>query len=182
MGAGEVRAKMAGDHKSRRVIGRRAADRLRGLRLPAGRIGIEGRRGNETQESEELRRRAERGRGRQLDHELIRSRLLRIRADLIRELESCSCDLLGESSLITWEDSFDAEPGRWMTARVGEHISAHLRRVESAIGRLDNGQYGLCLDCRRGIAKSRLAADPAAVRCLRCQLYIESQRRGRLRN
>ena len=48
-------------------------------------------------------------------------------------------------------------------------------RAESAVGidaalrRLDAGQFGYCIDCRKEISERRLRAIPFAVRCQRCQ-------------
>jgi len=43
------------------------------------------------------------------------------------------------------------------------------RRIQSAIERLDNGSFGLCLKCEDNIAPKRLNALPWAELCIRCQ-------------
>lgn len=42
------------------------------------------------------------------------------------------------------------------------------RRIEAALRRLDEGEYGLCTDCGEVIGADRLAADPALARCAEC--------------
>ncbi len=48
--------------------------------------------------------------------------------------------------------------------------------IESALARIDAGDYGLCLDCEEPIDLRRLQAHPAALRCARCQQLFEVRR------
>ena len=48
------------------------------------------------------------------------------------------------------------------------------RRVRAAIDRLDEGTYGICLDCDEEIAPNRLKAIPWAELCIRCQEASDS--------
>lgn len=43
-----------------------------------------------------------------------------------------------------------------------------LRDVDSALGRMDDGSYGLCEVCHESIEKERLIADPLTRNCLEC--------------
>ena len=43
------------------------------------------------------------------------------------------------------------------------------RQLRSAIQRVDNGSYGVCLQCEEEIAPNRLKAIPWAEFCIRCQ-------------
>lgn len=47
--------------------------------------------------------------------------------------------------------------------------SAFLRETRSALRRIDEGVFGLCLDCEEEISPKRLAAVPWASRCIACQ-------------
>jgi RNA polymerase-binding transcription factor DksA len=56
-----------------------------------------------------------------------------------------------------------------------QHIAAligqargQLAEIEAALGRLDDGSYGVCERCGLAIAAERLAARPAAATCVRC--------------
>lgn len=51
-----------------------------------------------------------------------------------------------------------------------------LALVDEALARIDDGTYGICLDCRRPIDAERLEALRWAARCIDCQ-----RRTGRLR-
>lgn len=51
-----------------------------------------------------------------------------------------------------------------------------LARVLAALGRLDHGVYGDCMDCGEPIALPRLLVQPAAERCAACQVAFEHAR------
>ncbi len=52
-----------------------------------------------------------------------------------------------------------------------------LARVRSALQRIDQGTYGICVDCGADVPAGRLAAKPEAARCVSCQ--AASDRRDR---
>lgn len=43
-----------------------------------------------------------------------------------------------------------------------------IKRIEAALVRLDNGEYGFCVRCGEAIADKRLGVDPAAPLCATC--------------
>lgn len=45
---------------------------------------------------------------------------------------------------------------------------AEAQRIETAIRRIDEGEYGYCTGCGDEIAAKRLAIDPTVARCIRC--------------
>ncbi|HEY7787496.1 MAG TPA: TraR/DksA C4-type zinc finger protein [Casimicrobiaceae bacterium] len=56
---------------------------------------------------------------------------------------------------------------------------AELASVEEALVRLADGSYGECADCASPISFARLAAYPAARRCVACQEVAEKRERSR---
>ena len=48
-----------------------------------------------------------------------------------------------------------------------------LDRIETALNRIENGQYGRCIDCDRWIRPGRLKAMPYSVRCIHCKEALE---------
>lgn len=56
---------------------------------------------------------------------------------------------------------------------------AELANVEAALARLGDGSYGECVDCGNAIPFPRLAAYPAARRCVACQEAAEKRERIR---
>lgn len=49
--------------------------------------------------------------------------------------------------------------------------------VLDALRRLDDGSYGLCVDCGRPVPDGRLEAKPEAARCVTCQAKRDRMRR-----
>jgi len=54
-----------------------------------------------------------------------------------------------------------------------------LANVEQALARIADRSYGECADCANPIPFARLAAYPAARRCVACQELVEKRERGR---
>jgi len=48
-----------------------------------------------------------------------------------------------------------------------------LRGLDAAHERIENGGYGVCVECGRDIGFERLRATPAAIRCIDCQTRHE---------
>lgn len=54
-----------------------------------------------------------------------------------------------------------------------------LQRVVAALGRLDEGNYGRCVECEGEIPEARLKAMPFAIRCRECESAKEEAARVR---
>lgn len=50
------------------------------------------------------------------------------------------------------------------------------RRIGAALKMIEEGTYGICLDCGEPIAEKRLKSFPNATRCLVCQELYEENR------
>jgi DnaK suppressor protein len=50
-----------------------------------------------------------------------------------------------------------------------EAVSAKRRAARAALRRINEGTYGVCIECEETISSARLAALPAAALCIRCQ-------------
>lgn len=48
-----------------------------------------------------------------------------------------------------------------------------LRRIRSALARIADGSYGVCLQCAEDISPKRMAAVPWADYCIKCQEQID---------
>jgi DnaK suppressor protein len=74
-------------------------------------------------------------------------------------------------------DAFDASllaTERESSARTLEQDFRLLREVETALDRLREGTFGICVGCQEEIAPKRLRAIPWATRCVSCQESVES--------
>ena len=60
-----------------------------------------------------------------------------------------------------------------------DRVSNLLRTVGAALARIDDGSYGICLNCEEPISPRRLQAVPWTAYCVRCQEMVD---RGELKN
>jgi DnaK suppressor protein len=58
-------------------------------------------------------------------------------------------------------------------------LEEELRQVQIARDRLEEGKYGICVDCGEEIPAERLEAVPEAVRCMKDQRRYEAELRAR---
>ncbi|MDO9218237.1 MAG: TraR/DksA family transcriptional regulator [Lacisediminimonas sp.] len=72
------------------------------------------------------------------------------------------------------EDSTAQErSARELEFALDAHDSEELDRLDAALRRIEDGSYGLCVDCGVGIPPARLEAAPDALRCIACQEKLE---------
>jgi len=102
-------------------------------------------------------------RGRELRQE-IRELLLQSDEEHHRDLAGMVSDV-GDESVANMLADLDA-------AFIDRHVR-ELREVENARQRLAAGTYGMCVQCSQGIDYERLAAYPAATRCIACEAQHE---------
>jgi len=62
----------------------------------------------------------------------------------------------------------DALQGQAMAQASERQRRANIQRIDAALNRLDNGEYGFCVECGEDIGEKRLAVDPAAAFCITC--------------
>lgn len=51
--------------------------------------------------------------------------------------------------------------------------SAEIAAIDAALQRIEDGSYGICIDCGKDIAPARLQAAPESERCIDCQSQLE---------
>lgn len=59
---------------------------------------------------------------------------------------------------------------------INRHDTIRLKQIESALQRIGNGNYGICLSCGKRIPQDRLRAIPYALFCIECKNAKESPR------
>lgn len=62
----------------------------------------------------------------------------------------------------------DALQMQAMSQAVAQRREARLGRLRAALARIDDGEFGYCLECGEEIAAGRLDADPTFTHCVRC--------------
>jgi DnaK suppressor protein len=81
-----------------------------------------------------------------------------------------SADQMDEIQLATERD---------LAIRNVDRESNLLRDVKDALRRIQDGDFGTCLDCEAAISPKRLAAVPWAARCIQCQEAADRDRQER---
>lgn len=71
------------------------------------------------------------------------------------------------------DDEAAADTAARMDIAVVSRDAEELASLESALKRVAEGEYGICIECGEPIARERLFANPAATRCAECQQFVE---------
>ena len=66
---------------------------------------------------------------------------------------------------------------RRMIEAIGSQDLKRLRLIDSALTRIQQGKYGLCMKCGKKIPKDRLEAIPYALMCIDCKTADERRNR-----
>lgn len=106
------------------------------------------------------------------DPDLVRAKLVVMRAALERE----SAASAGTRAPVTLDQQsvgrlsrMDAIAGQNMAAANERARQANIVKIDAALRRVDDGDYGICMECEDRITPKRLAADPTASLCIACQ-------------
>jgi DnaK suppressor protein len=106
----------------------------------------------------------------------LREHLLKERSDLQAQLDELEASTFSANqSEITGEMGYDEEPADAGTATferekdlsLVNNIHDLMDRIDKALGKMDDGTYGLCDRCGKPIEKLRLKALPYANLCLK---------------
>jgi DnaK suppressor protein len=115
----------------------------------------------------------------------------RKKADIERQLRERRAEVLGlieehegdhqpvelDQARVGRLSRMDALQGQAMAEATDRRRHQELERIDAALARLAEGDYGFCLECGEAIAEKRLAFDPAAPLCIACASRQEQQSR-----
>jgi DnaK suppressor protein len=106
-----------------------------------------------------------------LDLEAIEARLRARREELVRltaahEEESHPVEV--DQTAAGRLSRMDALQSQAMAVEVERRREAELARIDTALERLKQGEYGSCVSCGDAIAAKRLELDPAIPVCVQC--------------
>ena len=110
---------------------------------------------------------------------LFRAKLDEIRFSMLSEtkgkLKTKKDDLSEQMANIV--DDAAQSYNRQLMLELGEQEWQKLRLVEKAIRQIDDGQYGICIECKENIPEARLKVIPFTVHCIDCLEAIENKNR-----
>ena len=102
----------------------------------------------------------------------LRSATARLRqmggADSLDELRP-----VGETGFADEVDIIQANEWREIGYATRELLVDRVNRLSAALDRLEDGEYGTCVECGEAIAPARLRVMPEVETCVRCQDQIE---------
>jgi len=98
--------------------------------------------------------------------------LLLQRRDALQDVAGTGRDAAGTVELdqarVGRLSRMDALQAQAMSRETNRRREVELARIEAALGRLEAGDYGLCVRCGEEIAEGRLLFDPATPLCIDC--------------
>lgn len=114
-------------------------------------------------------------RKRELDK--ITKDLNRRRNELLGQaLDSGDADLRSErENLLDSGDVASQEVNQAFKIRLREREQKLLKKIDSALRRVEDGSFGTCDDCGEGIEIKRLRARPVATLCIECKHRQEEE-------
>jgi RNA polymerase-binding protein DksA len=74
-------------------------------------------------------------------------------------------------------DTASDDIDRKMIEAIGSQELKRLKLIDSALTRIQQGKYGLCLKCGKRIPQARLEAIPYALMCVECKTAEERRTR-----
>ena len=106
-----------------------------------------------------------------IDHEAARKLLLERRDELtaLSEMSADSRDAVAlDQQSVGRLSRMDAMQAQAMAKASERQRRAELSRIDAALRRIEQDEYGDCLKCGEEIAPERLRVDPAAAFCVDC--------------
>lgn len=107
-----------------------------------------------------------------------RSRLLALKD----ELEAVSETGEASSAIVELDQTkvgrlsrMDAMQAQAMARASNQRREATLKKIDAALRRLDDDEFGLCLSCDEPINSKRLEFDPTAILCIDCASKSENR-------
>ncbi|KAF5033422.1 RNA polymerase-binding transcription factor DksA [anaerobic digester metagenome] len=109
-------------------------------------------------------------------------RFRQVLSDMLETLIGQSRDALDVMSqeVASFADVTDratAESDRHLGIIMGERDRQLIAEVREALGRVREGEYGICQECGEEIGEARLRAQPTATLCVHCKALLEDMGR-----
>ncbi|MCK5275199.1 MAG: TraR/DksA family transcriptional regulator [Alphaproteobacteria bacterium] len=106
-----------------------------------------------------------------IDIAAMKARLLEMKA----ELEVLANEHEHDSDVVELDQAtqgrlsrMDALQGQAMAQEVARRREAEIRRIDAALKRIEDGDYGRCVSCAEQIQPKRLDFDPSVPNCIKC--------------
>ena len=107
------------------------------------------------------------------DLQKIKSELIERKRQLEEELNFLYTEKFSDDQVQDPGDQALSSTMELLRASLQDKELAEYNMILSALEKIDQGQYGTCIDCTMPISEKRLAVYPNATRCLACQESAE---------
>ena len=110
----------------------------------------------------------------------IEKSLLVLKRDILSKLMASNEDFKEIVDAMDPKDLADVasdDIDRKMIEAIGSQELKRLRLIDSALTRIQQGRYGLCIKCGKKIPHERLEAIPYALMCIECKTAEEKRNR-----
>ncbi len=102
--------------------------------------------------------------------QFFRDQLLTQRAELLNKSDRFKSGTIAESTGQGDEgDMAVSELSLSMTLRLQERQTQLLQKIDHALGKIEEGSFGLCEQCEEPLNLNRLRARPVATLCIACK-------------
>jgi RNA polymerase-binding protein DksA len=112
--------------------------------------------------------------------EQMQQQLMEIKAEIVADLVSNNEDFKEIMEGLDPKDLVDSaadDIDRKMIEAIGSQGMKRLKLIDSALTRIQQGKYGLCIRCGKRIPRDRLEAIPYALMCIDCKSAEERRNR-----
>ncbi|MBQ0165639.1 MAG: TraR/DksA family transcriptional regulator [Treponema sp.] len=110
----------------------------------------------------------------------MKEALLELKSGIIDQLMANNADFRQIVEGMEAKDEVDVASDaidRKMLEAVGSKDMNRLKLIDSALARIEQGRYGLCMKCGKRIPQERLEAIPYALLCIECKSSDERKNR-----
>ena len=109
--------------------------------------------------------------------EFFRNLLNQLIQELRSEAGKTVEDMEGDEAFPDPTDRASMESNRDSVLRIRDRERKLIFKIEDALRRLDNGEYGICEECGEKIGIERLKARPVTTLCIECKSSQEIEER-----
>ncbi len=109
----------------------------------------------------------------------FREQLIEKREEILKDAERTLSELTDQSGNIPDpNDRASAESGRNFELRIRQREQKLLPKIEEALQRIEDGDFGECSCCGEAIGLKRLEARPVTTLCIECKTAQESKEKS----
>ncbi len=111
--------------------------------------------------------------------EKFREQLLQKRDEILNEAGRTLSDMTDQNENVPDpNDRATIESGRSFELRIRDRERKLLSKIELALERIEEGEFGICEDCGDEIGIKRLEARPVTTLCIECKTARETKERS----